>query len=167
MRTDRDPLRPFLTRLEHVSLRLQKHGAAPPAAGLTAPDPPSGEQWDWGQVWAHLAEFVPYWTAQIRSILRTPGSEPPPFGRTKGDQGRIDAIDRDRKRSVSELWSRLQGQLGEFRIFLEELPPEAWSKRGRHPTVGTMDIRRIVDDFVVGHLEAHANQLDELVAAAT
>jgi len=159
---DADPADAFLLRLEYVAMRLQNHAAAPPAPGLTDPDPPTGEQWEWGQVWAHLAEFVPYWTSQMRLILEARDRPPIPYGRTKDDPGRIAAIERDRHRAPSELWSRLQGQLGEFRNFIEDFSPEAWSKQGEHPTMGTMDIRRIADDFVVGHLEAHADQLDGL-----
>jgi len=167
MTRDRAPLDAFLRRLDRVSMRLQRHGGAPPATGLTAPDQPSGERWEWGQVWAHLAEFVPYWISQMRLILEAPGTEPVLFGRTKADPERIAAIERDRHRPPPEMWLRLHGQLGGFRAFLEDIPAEAWSKRGHHPTAGTMDIRRIVDDFVVGHLEAHADQLDGLVAGAS
>ena len=157
-----DPTEAFLLRLEYVAMRLQKHAAAPPSPGLTEPDPQSGERWEWGQVWAHLAEFVPYWMSQMRLILEAPGRRQAAFGRTKADPQRIATIERDRHQPPSDLWSRLEGQLGEFRSFLEGLPSEAWSKKGKHPTVGTMDIRRIVEDFVVGHLEAHADQLDGL-----
>jgi len=164
MNADGDDLDAFVGRLEYVALRLQQHASAVPAPGLTEPDQPSGEQWEWGQVWAHLAEFVPYWMGQMRVVIEAPGTDPVPFGRTKTDPGRVDAIERDRPTPTSELWDRLQGQLGEFRRFLEELPPEAWSKEGQHPTLGTMDISRIVDRFVVGHLEEHATQLDGLAA---
>ena len=80
------------------------------------------------------------------------------------DPVRVDAIERDRNRPNSELWSRLQRQLGELRKFLEELPAEAWTKQGEHPTLGAMDLPRIVDAFLVGHLEDHAIQLDGLAA---
>lgn len=164
MSTEGDPLEAFLIRLEDVAMRLEHHATAPPAPGLTDPDPPTGERWEWGQVWAHLAEFVPYWTSQMQLVIEAPGPGPAPFGRTKSDPGRVDAIERDRRRATPELWSRLQGQLGRFRVYLQELPAEAWSKRGRHPTLGTMGLREIVDDFLVGHLESHIAQLDGLTA---
>src|SRR5437867_3109062 len=88
---DADPADAFLLRLEYVAMRLQNHAAAPPAPGLTDPDPPTGEQWEWGQVWAHLAEFVPYWTSQMRLILEARDRQPIPYGRTKDDPGRIAA----------------------------------------------------------------------------
>jgi len=164
MSAEGDELDAFVTRLEYVAMRLQQHAAAQPSSGLTDPDEPSGEQWEWGQVWAHLAEFVPYWISQMRLIVEASGGGPVPFGRTKTDPERVDAIARDRNRPAAELWSRLQGQLGDLRKFLEELPAEAWTKRGEHPTLGAMDLPRIVDAFLVGHLEDHATQLDGLGA---
>ena len=66
----------------------------------------SGERWDRGQVWAHLAEFIPYWIAQAGPVLRGQASgEPVPFGRTKSDPERIGAIERDRREPVSVLWA--------------------------------------------------------------
>ncbi len=164
MSTEGDELDGFVTRLEYVAMRLQRHAAPQPSSGLTDPDEPSGERWEWGQVWAHLAEFVPYWISQMRLIVEAPGPGPVPFGRTKTDPGRVDAIERDRNLPTAELWARLQGQLGELRKFLEELPAEARTKQGEHPTLGTMDMPRIVDAFLVGHLEDHATQLDGLAA---
>jgi len=154
----------LVERLDAVGARLQRHATGRPAEGLTDPDQPSGERWEWGQVWAHLAEFVPYWMAQMRHILETPGSEPVSFGRVKTDEGRVGAIERDRARPIAELWQQLEGHLGQFKSFLQALPPEAWSREGRHPTLGTMGMERIADRFVVAHLEEHADQLDGLVA---
>jgi len=45
-----------IARMAEAERRLAEHAAEVPT-GLTAPDPASGEQWDAGQVWAHLAEF--------------------------------------------------------------------------------------------------------------
>src|SRR5712691_13274053 len=70
----------FVARLDGVERRLAGHAATKPAAGLTQPDPPSGERWDWGQVWAHLGEFVPYWVGEVRMIMaRPPAEDPVPF----------------------------------------------------------------------------------------
>jgi hypothetical protein len=41
--------------------------------------------------------------------------------------------------------------------------PEQWaSRRFAHLTLGEMDLSRIMEDFLVGHLEAHADQLEAL-----
>lgn len=156
----------MLRRLDAVEQRLRALAATPldrVRGHLTAPDAPSGEQWEWGQVWAHLAEFVPYWVVQVRSVIDAYDGEPVPFGRTKADAGRIVAIERDRGVQVQELWSRLESQIDDLRAFLAGLPDRAWSVHGLHSTLGAMSLERMVDEFMVGHLEQHADQLDGLL----
>jgi DinB superfamily len=152
----------MLARVEVVQDRLEEHASSEPAPGLTTPDPPTGERWDWGQVWAHLAEFVPYWCGEVRLILGTEGSDPVPFGRVKSDPVRVAAIEADRHRPPRELMDRLVGQLEELRSLIRSLSSRDWERRGRHSTLGVMGMRAVFDEFLVGHLEAHADQLDGL-----
>lgn len=153
----------FLARLDVVQVRLQELSALPAAPGLTDPDPPTGERWDWGQVWAHLAEFVPYWCGEVRLIVEAGGTDPVPFGRTKADPIRIAAIDADRHRPPPELMERLGGHLHQLRAMIRDLSPGDWERRGAHSTLGVVTMPAIVQDFLVGHLEAHADQLDGLL----
>ena len=132
---------------------------------MTDPDEKTGERWEWGQVWAHLAEFVPYWMDQVRLVLREYGSDPVPFGRIKSDPGRVAAIERDRNRTPAELMSRLNGHLANLRLLIEDIGPEGWTKRGLHQTLGEMTVEQIVDEFLVGHLEEHEAQLNKLNAS--
>lgn len=155
----------LLQRLDDVERRLDALAATSLATVRdrhTDPDPPTGETWEWGQVWAHLAEFIPYWLDQARDVIARYHGEPVPFGRTKADAGRVAAIERDRDADVAALAARLDDHIAEARIFLRELPDGAWAARGRHPTLGVMDLDHIVDEFIVGHLEQHAAQLDGL-----
>jgi hypothetical protein len=157
----------FLQRLDAVEERLRRHAqrdASSAAGRRTDPDPPTGETWEWGQVWAHLAEFLPYWLDQARTVIAGYGGDPVPFGRTKSDEGRVAAIERDRGAGVQELWARTEDGIGELRVFLRELPDGAWAVRGVHSTLGVMHLDAIVEEFMVGHLEQHAAQLDGLVA---
>lgn len=160
--TDELPSIAYLGRLDRVEERLRTHASSIPAAGLTDPDPPTGERWEYGQVWAHLGEFVPYWVEQVRIVVDPSGEDPVPFGRTKTDPGRVAAIERDRQVPPAELMDRLSGQLQDVRALIAELPPDAWSRRGVHSTLGVMDLPGIFEEFLVGHLEAHAAQLDGL-----
>lgn len=161
----RSPADRFLLRVQYVAVRLEEHANSAPVAGLTEPDEPSKEQWEWGQVWAHLAEFIPYWTAQSRLVLAGDGTTPVSFGRVKTDEGRVAAIERDRAVSTAELWSRMRSQLADLWNFLDDLSPEDWARRGVHPTLGEMDVEGLVERFIVAHLEEHAAQLDGLAAA--
>lgn len=155
----------FLRRLDLVEARLQRYAGVEMApGGLTAPDLPSGERWDAGQVWAHLAEFIPYWVREAGSVAAHGDEEAVAFGRTKADPARIAAIERDRDRDRRLLWNRVAGDIAGLRIFLTGLEPAAWEARGVHPSLGEMDLGRIVDEFLVGHLEQHASQLDGLAA---
>jgi hypothetical protein len=154
----------LILRLQHVTMRLEGHAGGTAPAGLTDPDQPTGERWEWGQVWAHMAEFIPYWIAQVRRVEAGDGNEPVPFGRTKTDTERTDAIERDRGRPVADLWGRMRSQMADLWNLIDHLPREAWGKRGLHPTLGVMDMTSIFDDFLVGHLEQHADQLDGLAA---
>jgi DinB family protein len=152
----------FMARLDAVQARLETLAASSPAPGLTDPDPPTGERWDWGQVWAHLAEFVPYWCGEVGLIVQAEGSDPVPFGRTKTDPARIAAIEADRHRPPAELMARLAGQMGELRGLIGELEAADWERRGLHSTLGVMEMPAIFRVFLVDHLEAHADQLDDL-----
>ena len=165
MTSEGTPAGPYLLRLDRVEPRLAALASTPPPTRMTDPDPSTGQRWEWGQVWAHLAEFVPYWLRQMEVVLAAPGPAPAPFGRTKADEGRIAAIERDRRRPPSELWSRLHGHLSELRRALTDLRPEAWSRQGEHPTLGVMDLEAFVEEYLVGHLEQHAQQLDGMAAA--
>lgn len=155
----------LLQRLDAAEQRLAAHAqrdAGSIGDRRTDPDPPTGETWEWGQVWAHLAEFLPYWLDQARQVITAYAGEPVPFGRTKSDPGRVAAIARDRNAQVQELWVRTRDGIGETRTFLRELRPGAWAVRGAHRTLGVMPLSAIVDEFMVGHLEQHAAQLDGL-----
>ncbi len=153
----------FLARLDRVEERLREHAArAFPHDVLTAPDPPTGERWEAGQVWAHVAEFIPYWLREAALVVDGGREQPVPFGRTKTDPDRLAAIERDRSTDQARLWHRTARDIASLRHFLLALDDEAWTARGQHPTLGEMDLGWIVDEFLVGHLEQHATQLDQL-----
>lgn len=154
----------YLARLDAVEARLGAAAAAEPHPdALTGADPTSGERWDRGQVWAHVAEFIPYWIRQARPVIAgQPSGEPVPFGRTKSDPERIGAIERDRHEAVSTLWASTKEDIALLRTFLSGLEPDQWLTVGLHPTRGPMPMPAITEEFLVGHLEQHADQLESL-----
>jgi hypothetical protein len=157
----------MLQRLDAVEERLAIRASLKvDQKALTDADATTGEQWDAGQVWAHLAEFIPYWIEQARLVAGSGRDEPVDFGRTKTDPGRIGAIERDRRQPVTVLWSETHADMEWLRRFLESVDDDSWAARGLHPTLGVMGLDRIVDEFLVGHLEEHADQLDALAAAS-
>jgi len=162
-----EPAQGFLLRIDDVAERLEHLAPlSPPPIGLTEPDQPSGERWEWGQVWAHLGEFVPYWTGEIKKIVDAGSDEPVSFGRVKTDPVRVGAIERDRRTPPEELIERLQSQLRDARVLLADLGPDDWKRRGAHETLGAMDVEGMVEAFLCRHLEDHADQLENLVRTA-
>jgi hypothetical protein len=157
-----DPAGGFIVRLDGVQPRLALLAEMPVPSALTEPDPPTGERWEWGQVWAHMVEFVPYWIGQIRLILEARTDQPVPFGRVKTDPDRIARIEAGRHESVTGLFERLSDETGDLTAFLAELSEEDWRRMGLHQTRGIMPMDRIVEQFLVGHLDEHAVQLESL-----
>jgi hypothetical protein len=155
----------LLARLDAVEARLN-HLVATPTPGLTEPDEGTGERWEAGQVWAHIAEFVPYWLVELERVVgggRGPGAaDSVPYGRTKTDPVRIAAIERDRREDPRALLRRATEGIAELRRFMRGLPAAGWDAVGLHPTRGEQRVDRILEDSVVGHLEEHADQLEGL-----
>jgi len=154
-----------LDRLGAVQRRLAEHAARPLPAALTDPDPGASERWEAGQVWAHLAEFPAYWHEQIRSIVAAGAgatTDPIPFGRLKTDAGRTEPIERERRTAPTDLLARVTSQIADLSATLSQLPGDTWNATGLHPTLGEMGLPAILERFVLGHLEEHADQLDGL-----
>src|SRR5262245_56514104 len=81
-------------------------GAPWPASPNFGHEPES--TWNPPELLAHLAEMLPYWTAQIERILAG-YPEPVPFGRVATDDERIAAIGRERTRPVGKLFDDVAG----------------------------------------------------------
>lgn len=149
-------------RMSEAERRLAEHADAPVPGGLTDPDPSTEERWEAGQVWAHIAEFPPYWLAEAQKVASLPTNEPVPFGRVKTDAARVAAIERERHTEPAALLERVRASLAEVSDATRAFTPEEWSRRGLHPTRGEMTVQSIVERFIVDHLEEHADQLDLL-----
>lgn len=138
--------------------------AEDPPPGLTDADPATGEQWDAGQAWAHVAEFVPYWQGEVERVVAGASRDPVPFGRTSADPIRVGAIEAGRDEAPAEQMTRLAVSLMRLRTYLVGLPETQWSARGVHSRLGEMTVAQIVDRFIVAHLNEHADQLEKLAA---
>jgi hypothetical protein len=152
----------LLARLAEAERRLAEHAAAPLPTGLADPDPGAEERWEAGQIWAHLAEFPAYWLSQAQRVIAQPTHAPVPFGRVKTDAGRIEAIERDRHTDPAALLERVRSSLAEVSDAVRSWDDATWQLKGVHPVRGEMTVERIVETFIVDHLEEHADQLDGL-----
>lgn len=156
----------ILERLELVEQRLAGHAATEAPAGLTEPDPGDTERWEAAQVWAHIAEFVGYWHRQLELVNGNYKGTPIPFGRTKADAERIEAIEAGRQTPIPQSMAEVRAAIEALRRYLHGVTNADWSAIGLHPTRGEMPIEGIVERFVLDHLEEHADQLDLLAANA-
>lgn len=159
-----DDVLTWLDRIDAVEARLQ--ALATPRAGLTEPDPESGERWEPGQVWGHLTEFIQYWIEQVGDVIDAYAGEPVAFGRMREDPGRLAAIDQGKRGSMAIMWAEVRSDLADLRAFLRALP-EGWDRAsGLHPRRGVTPAGSIIEDFLVSHLEEHATQLENVGQAA-
>jgi hypothetical protein len=131
----------------------------PPAPAVPGPvDPETGEAWDRLNVLGHLAEVLPFWTAQLRGALR--GEK---FGRDEaGRQRRREGIDAGAKRTEAALRLQIDRGCGRLLGLLERLEDADLGRpletvRGERQTV-----REAMEQVLVGHLEEHVEQLRSL-----
>jgi hypothetical protein len=147
----------WLPRLDAVRARLRTL-AARDLHGLTSADPATGEQWEAGQVWAHLAEFGHYWLGELHEVLAGATE----FGRVKTDPVRVAAIEAGRHLPVATHVAIVERALDDLRACLVAMTDDDWKKVSHHQTLGDMTIDDQMQHFHVGHYEEHADQLESL-----
>jgi alkanesulfonate monooxygenase SsuD/methylene tetrahydromethanopterin reductase-like flavin-dependent oxidoreductase (luciferase family) len=151
------------SRAAMARLREGVEGGEPwPLSEVYGAEPES----DWGpkEVLAHVAEMAPYWLGQIEAILAA-RSEPPPFGRVATDPGRIERIGKDRTLPAGELFDRIDRSLADVGARLRRLDETEEARRGLHTRLGEMTVGTIFERFIVGHVEDHVRQLEELLGS--
>lgn len=139
--------------------------AASRRSGRTAPDPGGEETWGDGEAWAHIAEFGAYWLREVDLVLAGTAADPPPFGRTKVDPVRRAAIAEGAGCEPLSQLTHARRALASVRHLLAGLDGGEWRAAGRHSTLGLMDMDSILAEFLVGHYEQHAAQLETLAPA--
>jgi len=120
---------------------------------------------DWGpkELLAHTAEMLGYWPAEIDRILNG-GPDPVPFGRVSTDPERIGRIGRDRQLPTAELFDRVGAGARRLEARIGSLSARDAARLGLHPRLGEMTVGRIIERFLVGHLEEHVEQLRAILA---
>jgi hypothetical protein len=147
----------WLAQLDAVEARLRAL-ASRDLRGLTSADEATGEQWDAGQVWAHLAEFGEYWLGELERVLNGAAE----FGRVKSDPVRVAAIESGRGLPVSTHVAQVERAIAALRARLESMTEQDWRRVSHHQTLGDMTIDDQMQHFHVGHYEEHADQLESL-----
>jgi hypothetical protein len=159
------------TRLEAARAAMQalRDAVLAGASWPLAEDFGTGPEASWGprEVLAHLAEMLPFWLGEFERVAEAgrPPAAPHPFGRTAGDAMRLGILERDRTLPLPELLARVDVGIDRWLARLPTVTPEEGSARGLHPRDGEVPATWIRDRYVIGHLEEHVTQLDEVLAA--
>src|SRR5262245_46833899 len=131
--------------------------AALPTDGWGEPGPldeRTGERWDRGHVLGHVAEFVPYWTGQLRAVLEGTASV---VGRDDvGNAQRRVGIDSGREAGEDGLLGRIDAGIEGLLAFLAGLTEADLDRRlvlRRDRGDRESDIRSSLDMLLVEHLE--------------
>lgn len=149
-------------RLRAAAQRLRAAVAELDPTRLTGADPATGERWESGQVLSHCAEMIPYWVGQIEALVAAGGDAP--FGRVKSDPDRIDRIAAGRADDPDRLLDAVDAGVNSVEQLLSRLSPADLELVGNHSTLASMTVSAIVEEFLVNHLEQHADQLESLRA---
>jgi len=148
----------WLERIDIVEARLQAQASE--AGGATPADPDSGEIWERGQLWGHIAEFVPFWSEQVTDVIDEYRDEPIGFGRSPDRSERKAGIDAGLVVSIDVLWDEVRSDLSDLRHILQALP-EGWDLAvGRDGSGNEMTAPTIIERRLVAHLEEHVAQLE-------
>lgn len=148
-------------RLTAVTARLRGLADQQQPVGLTEPDPGGDERWEAAQVWAHIAEFGDYWLDQLAALMAS-SENAPPFGRTKRDPDRIAAIETGRATAPADHLATALRALERTAAFINGLDPAGWARTATHSTLGVLTMDDILEEFLIGHYEQHAAQLEGL-----
>jgi hypothetical protein len=149
--------------IEFAELRAVVEAGEPwPLSPTYGAEPESA--WGPKEVLAHVAEMIPYWTAQIEAIVAGP-AEARPIGRVATDPARIARIGADRALPAGELFGRIEAAAVAAAGRLDGLAGEARTRRGVHVRLGEMTVDEIAVRFIVSHLQEHVAQLRSVVEA--
>lgn len=158
---------------DRVRAALVRFDGVRPAVEAGAPWP-LAERFDdapealWGppEVLAHVEEMLGFWRTELERVAAGDG-EPVPFGRTADDVVRLSAIEHDRSLPPTELFSRVVSGADRFLAAWDAWTPEERRRVGLHPRLGEMTVEASAERFIVGHLTAHADQLEATLASGS
>ena len=126
------------------------------------PDPSTGERWEARNVLGHMAEMLPFWLSELRGSLRggAVGRDEEGYRRRRG------AIESGPATSERELRLRVDRGCGRLLAFLDRLEDRDLARRVRRRPEGETTLGEALEALLVGHLEAHVDQLESLTSEA-
>ncbi|HEY7200527.1 MAG TPA: maleylpyruvate isomerase N-terminal domain-containing protein [Candidatus Dormibacteraeota bacterium] len=147
---------------------LRRGYAGLPRDGWGEPGPideETGERWDRGHVLGHVAEMLPFWTAQVRAVVAGSAES---MGRDEiGAAQRRMGIDAGREAGEDGLLASVDAGLAGVLTLLGELEDADLERRVVYQASGgerETTVRGQLEQTVVAHAEGHLRQIEELGA---
>jgi hypothetical protein len=121
------------------------------------PDPTTGESWDRYNCLGHVAEMVAFWSAAIPRALA--GEV---LGRPPDDNSRREGIESGPLLGEGALRERISSACDQLEALLGGFADEDLARPIETVSAGTITLGQALEQFLVGHFEAHVKQLAEL-----
>jgi DinB family protein len=123
-------------------------------------DERTGERWDRGNVLGHVAEMLPFWIVQLRAVVDG-GTE---MGRDAiGLAQRRMGIDSGREAGEDGLLARIDQGAASLEALLADMRDADLDRqvrfRGADGPERDVDVRWVMENILVGHLEEHLEQV--------
>ena len=120
---------------------------------------PSEEEWSIMQILSHLAEAIPYWLGEVKTVVDNPGSQ---WGRGLQDPARLAAVTDTDRLSVEDVINQVKELKQQVETTLNPLDEESLAQENPHRNFakfGNKPVSFIVDHFIDEHLSGHLGQI--------
>ncbi len=121
---------------------------------------PGEHEWSALQVIGHMVEMIPYWLHHCHLLIAAT-LEPPQFGRTLDAPERLAGVERATTRDADELLSQLKEAVEAAAKDIRDMSEVEQGKTGIHLRQGKMTVADVVEQFIIGHAEAHLVQVQD------
>lgn len=129
-----------------------------------AGDTPSAGEWSALQTIGHMVEMIPYWLKHCADIIAAAGA-PHRFGRGPDDPERLAGVERAATGDPAALMHQLRQEIQSAAATLRAMPADEYAQVGQHILRGDMTVEQIVEQLLVGHAEAHLEQVRAALGA--
>lgn len=123
---------------------------------------PAEGEWSVMELFAHMTEFLGYWSDAAAAIAAAPGVS---FGRTIDDGDRTGFVEAHREDPVEVMLAAFSAAAGHARAQLASIPDAGWSAVGVHVRLGEMTLPDMVSGHLIRHLAGHWEQAKASYAA--
>ena len=147
--------------MQATAKRIDTEVRAMPAELLTWK--PAPNVWTVMENLAHIEEFVPYWTAQIRQMIANPAEE---WGRNQAHAGRLAAVAAVDSRTLEEVLEGIRRVVADCTAQLSAYDDAAMATQApsRNPNWGVQPASYVLDHLLAQHIVSHCGQIQRNAA---